>query len=229
VLGSNAQTPERDRRGESSSILRYPLRRLAVASYWCDGDKSSFRELLAESAGITVTLYERAARGEPIEFSLVSALNYISLYDALAAGDFARSKELAGFIGWRSELDRQYQTTFDISFGYALKHLVLDDLNGCNVRLADLEEECRMPHLRGFAGYVRTMRAIQTRDAAQCTAGLRELLAGHRDLIAKGGTLHSTVQAFMCIWGLGLANLARKRAIDFMVPEDELLPKDLVI
>ena len=57
VLRSNAQNPERDRRGESSSILRYPLRRLAIASYWCDDDVLSFRKFLAESSDITLALY----------------------------------------------------------------------------------------------------------------------------------------------------------------------------
>jgi hypothetical protein len=229
VLRENASDPQRDRNGQCTSILRDPLRTLAQEAYWLNHDVGGFRSKLHDSADITLQLFRRAQREEPIDYSFVSVLDYDSLYDLLAAADFVRAKELARYIGSQPELDRQFQTAFSMAFGYAIKHLILDDENACRIRLSDLAEQCREREFEDFVGYQEGMMAILGRDGSRYESSLRKILTDHRKLISKHGFLHGTEQMFMCVWGLGLTNLARSRGIAFTIPQDEFLPGDLVI
>jgi hypothetical protein len=229
VLRENARNPQRDHNGQSTSIMRGALRNLAQAAYWLNHDVEGFRRELRESAEITLQLFRRAQQGEPIDYSFISVLNYSSLYDLLAAADFAKAKELARYLGWQPELDRQTQIPFSIAFGYAIKHLVLEDENACRIRLSDLAEQCREREFAGLVGYQEAMTAILEKNGSRYESSLSRILTDHRRLIAKNGFLYCTEQTFMCVWGLGLTNLARSRGLAFSIPKDEFLPQDLVI
>lgn len=77
-------------------------------------------------------------------------------------------------------------------------------------------------------GYPLVMRAILDGNLAAAQAGLAELLKGHRKESRKDKLFGDSVDEIICVWGLGLANLARWRglAVD---PQDALIPSDLLV
>ena len=88
TLRANADNPEKDRNGTSSSSLRGTLRFIGVSEYVVSHNATLFRRYLSDAAKVQLSLFERQSRGEPIDESYLVMLSYKDLLNSLAAGDF---------------------------------------------------------------------------------------------------------------------------------------------
>lgn len=225
-LLKKAEMPDRNLKGVFTLGVASNLRGIGAMGYLVRNDVRLFRKSLAESVNRRAQLMDRFDAGDPISPSLVSMLAYQVLFDALASGDIATATAFAQRLGGRSKVEREYDRDFEIAMGYALKAILADDDATALARLDDLERACTHKDYLNFAGYVPVLCAIVQRDSAGAEAAFPELLAGHRRESKGRGLFSDTVDEFLCVWGIGLVNLAQSRGLTVKV-NDPLIPIEL--
>jgi hypothetical protein len=229
VVRSNAEDPEKDRRGGASSMYQIDLRFFGIADYLLKGDIGSFRRQLSESAQIMLSLFDRHDAGEPISDSYVAMISYQGLFDALAAGDMNTAKALAEKMGGRDKLEREHDHPFDYAMGYALKYMTLDTEPQMESWIPKLEEACRETRPMDFIGYPQLYQSILNHDVASADAALKEIVKGHKKQSKGRGVFAGIEDEALSVWGVGAANLARfnglaVKGIEPLIPNDLLIP-----
>jgi hypothetical protein len=228
VLLKKAEMPDRNIKGLFTLGVSSKLRGIGVIAYLVEKDVKVFRSSLVESAKWRAKLFDRFDAGDPISPSLVSMHTYKELYDALASGDMGVARAFAERMGGRREAEQEHDRAFEIAMGYALKAILAEDDVVALARLADLEQACQHKDYVNFAGYVPVLRAIVSRDSAAAEVAFPELLSGHRRESKGQGLFSDTEDEFLCVWGVGLLNLAHARGMDVKV-DDPLIPMELVM
>lgn len=140
-------------------------------------------------------------------------LAYRSLLNALAAGNKTLSLKFSSQIGGRDTIEREYDRPFDRALGYALKALLDND----QAESAGLLETLEMLSVESdnvdFKGYAMAIRAISIGDVSAVGQGFDEIIIGHKRQCKAGGLFKDTEDELLCVWGIGLANLARMRGL----------------
>jgi len=227
TISRNAEDPVKDRNGSSSTALADNLRFFGVADYLLKSDVESFRQKLSESAKIQDKLFDRFDNGEPIDGSYVTMLSYKSVFDALAAGDLATAKSLASHMGGRASLEKEHDHPFDYAMGYTLRALVLNDSKQIQEWPAKLLAACAETGMTDFNGYGQVFQAIHANDSASANDGLKAIVKGHQKQSKGKGVFAGTKDEVLCIWGVGMANLAQYHGLQVeAVPP--LIPEDLL-
>lgn len=227
-LRKNQADSARDKTGTASNSLAGTLRFLAVSEFVLNQDKRTFVENLVEAATLRRNLIERFEAGEDISPSYVSMMSYKSLMDALAAGDVQAAKDIAAKMGGRSSIESEYDRPFDLAFGYALKHIVLSDVDSVGQWLDALEVASKDPENKDFAGYAKMLKAIVDKDVPQANAALSDVVAGHKRQCTGKGLCKDTEDELLCVWGVAVANLARMHGVQ-VDPIEPLIPRDLLV
>lgn len=227
LIRSNAADPQKDRDGSCSGMLALDLRFFGVADYVLRRDVTSFRSQLSESAEIRLRLLQRFEAGEAIDPSYVAMLAYNELFNALAAANTALARSLAQHMGGRDDIEKVHDHPFDHTMGYSLRAVVLDDLTEIQKWLPASSSICQDTGMNDFQGYWQVFEAIATRDAAAADRGLSAVVQGHKRQSKGKGVFVNTEDELLCIWGVGIANLARSRgvcvqAIPPLIPDDLL-------
>ena len=209
--------------------MRGKLRFLAVAAYRLRGDVLQFRTGMREAAEMQKELFLRADRGESVSTSYLSALTYQQVLDALAAGDSSLASWLADRIGFYPNKGDAKVHPLDLAFAWALKVSVLSDQPGAEERLAAFGAVCQSRGNAAFEGYARFFGALFSRDCAAANVALESIAAGHKRLSRANGVFDDTEDEVLCVWGVGVANLARSRGLDVqavppLIRGDLLLP-----
>lgn len=228
LLRANAQDVARDKNGSASASVANSLRFVAVAGYVLHQDIQSFRANLAESAGIRLRLFERFEAGEPISKSYVAMLAYKSLFNALAAGEFQLASDLAARMGGRSAIEKEYDHRFDYALGYTLRAFVLSDRPQMQDWAEKFGEVCRDKANRNFQGYARMFEAMLGADTDEANAALMVLVNGHEKESKGKGVFRDSEDEVLCVWGIGMANLARRHGMA-VVPVPPLIPDNLLV
>lgn len=227
ILQNNASDQEKDKNGSASSSLAGSLRFLGVANYILNHDISMFKEYLSEAAAIRKQLFERFEGGEPISESYVAMLSYKALMNALAAGDFELSKELASMMGGRDEIEKEHDHPFDYALGYTLKSFVLNDYHGMQQWAKNFEAVCTEKENVDFLGYAQLFIAILNKDENKANQGISEIIKGHKKQSKGYGVFKDSEDETLCVWGIGMVNLARYRNLNVQ-GSPPLVPDDLL-
>lgn len=228
VLRANASSPERDRDGTATGSLIGTVRFLAVADYVLDRDVTAFRSGIAEAASLRQDLINRFDSGEPISPSYVSMTNYKALFNALASGDMGLARSLAAKMGGRESIEHEYDRAFDAAMGYALKNVLMNHDGHAWLHVEALESACQGRENSDFEGYARLLRATMTGNAHAGEEALALLIAGHKRQSHGHGLFKDTEDALLCVWGIGLVNLARMRGLP-IGSHDSLVPAELLM
>ncbi len=229
LVRSNVADRAKDRDGSSSHGLALHLRFLGIADYVVNADTTTFKTHLTEAATIMLALLERYERGEPIDASLVTMLIYKDLFDALAAGDLELAHALAQHMGGRDELEKKHDHPFDRAMGYTLRAFVLDQREEMGRRAAEFSVICKDAENADFRGYSHVFGAILAKNVEMADQGLQEIVQGHKKQSKRGGVFKDTPDELLCVWGVGMANLARSRGravqdVPPLIPPDLLMP-----
>lgn len=221
ILKRNAA--ENDSNGHSSGMLGQTYRDLALGGVLLNIQKSQYVEYLHKSSQIALEILKRFDNGEPISKSFVSILCYKELFDALATGDMGLSQEYAEFLGGRPEIEKEFDHPFDIALGYALKAIVLET-EDVVARLAAFRDQLSKKGNKSFKGFVEAFEAIHHRDKYAFETGLNEIVRCYPHL--RKGVFDHSLDAHLCVWGIGLINLAKHKGmvIEF---DHELMPEKL--
>ncbi|HLN30640.1 MAG TPA: hypothetical protein VK395_23065, partial [Gemmataceae bacterium] len=228
LVRSNVADRAKDRDGSSSHGLALHLRFLGSADYVLHADVNTFKAHLTEAATIILGLLKRYDRGESIDASLVTMLTYKDLFDALAAGDMELARSLAQHMGGRDELEKKHDHPFDRALGYTLRAFVLNQPQEMTKCAADFSIICKEADNADFQGYAHVFNAILTKNVAMANEGLQQILQGHKHQSKRGGVFKDTVDEILCVWGVGIANLARSDDL-FVQGLPPLIPPDLLI
>jgi hypothetical protein len=228
MLRVNAQNIGRDKNGSASASVANSLRFIAVARYILHHDILSFQANLAESARTRLRLFERFDAGEPISKSYVAMLAYKSLFSALAAGDFQLASDLAARMGSRSAIEKEYDHPFDYALGYTLRAFVLADGPEMHKWAKNFSEVCKENANWNFQGYADMFNTMLSADADKANAALMVLVKGHEKESKGNGVFRDSEDEALCVWGIGMANLARSRGTA-VAPVPPLVPSDLLV
>lgn len=226
-LRLNYADAAKDKSGSASDSLAGSLRFVAVADYVLHGDVNGFRSGMSEAAQLHQRLFERFDAGEPISPSYMSMMSYKALLDALAAADQVLAQTLAGHMGGREAIEQEHDRPFDMAFGYALKSIIANDSAAAQRWIDALEVSCREPENADFKGYAKVLRAIVKRDAGLLQEGLGDVVAGHKKQSVGAGLFKDSEDEVLCVWGIGLANLARMNGLPVR-SDDPLIPDELI-
>jgi len=228
LVRANAADVQKDWNGATSDMLSLDLRFFGVAAYVLHGDVSAFKTNLAEAAAMIRSLFEREEQGQPIDASLLSMIAYKDVFNALAAGDMELARSLAQHMGGRDELEKKHDHPFDRAMGYTLRAFVLDQPEEMGRRAAEFSVICKDAENADFRGYSHVFGAILAKNVEMADQGLQEIVQGHKKQSKRGGVFKDTPDELLCVWGVGMANLARSRqlAVQGVSP---LIPPDLLI
>lgn len=225
TLLANQAHQEKDRTGSATNSVAGSLRFLAVADFVLDGNASSFRELAANAANQRLGLLVRGCDGEQISPSYLSMSTYKSVLTALAAGEFVLAHALAQKMG--AEYD-SYDDALTRALGRSLKYAILDDPGETLVWTDKLVKVCAESKHSAFQGYASTMQAIAGGNIRNVRDGLFSIVGGHAELCRPSALFHSTEDEFLCVWGIGMANLAAFRGLHVEF-DHTLIPETLII
>jgi len=228
VVRANATDAEKDKNGSCSSMLALDLRFFGVAEYVLSHNIESFRSQLSEAAQIRDRLFNRFDNGEPIDGSYVTMLSHKSLFDALAAGDMETAKALASHMGGRDALEQEHDHPFDHAIGYTLRAFVLNDSGQMQEWPAKLNAVCAETAMTDFNGYGQVFQAILANDSAAANEGLKTVVKGHQKQSKGKGVFAVTEDEVLCVWGIGMANLAISHGLQ-MEGISSLIPQELLV
>ena len=227
-LRQNCESRDADENGSATSSVIGTLRFLAVADYILDGDVRALRYGLVEAASLRRRLFDRYDAGESISPSYVSMLAYKALFNALAAGSLDESRALAERMGGRASIEDEYDRPFDIAMGYALKSVVIGDDNAALEGIAALGRVCEDQENSDYIGYPGVLGAIVRGDPEMGESALDAVIAGHKRQMKGAGLFRDTEDELLCVWGVGLVNLARMRGLALR-PREPLIPAAVLI
>lgn len=227
LLRKKVQDGARDKNGSASCALAGALRLVAVADYLSSHDVAAFRLGLSEAAELYCRLFARFDAGEAISPSYVSMMSYKELLNALAAGNDELARSFAERMGGRQAVETEYDRPFDIALGYSLKSLLASDNAGAKRWIDEFAASCQEAESRDFQGYAKVLRAILDKDGESVSSGLADVIVGHKRQSKGSGLFKDTEDELLCVWGIGLANLAHMCGVPVHV-DDPLIPADLL-
>jgi hypothetical protein len=213
LLQAKASDPTKDQNGSSTSILINTFRSIGVCEFALIGDVESFRHHLSMAAKLGLQLLKRHDAGEPIDSSYVSMLRYKNLFDALAANDMTIVQELAKRLGGRPKIETAHNHPFDQCLGYTLKAFVMGEQEQMEKWCSEFASMCQSKGNFSFAGYAAAFQGILNQDLRQTQEAMSAIGKGHKNLIKRGGVFNGTIDEEICVWGIGMANLARSRGL----------------
>ena len=228
ILRANAADREKDKSGSCSSMLALDLRFFAVAHYILKRDVTSFRLQLSEAAEIRQRMFERFEAGEGIDASYVTMLSYKELFSALAAANMPLARSLAAHMGGRHDLEKEYDHPFDYAMGYTLRAFVLNDFPEMRKWSQNLWATCHETGVSDFQGYAKVFEAMLSEDTASANQGLIAVVKGHQRQTKGKGVFVNTEDELLCVWGVGMANLARSRGL-CVEGNQPLIPDELLL
>jgi len=226
-LKEGAGSPDRDRSGSVSNNLAHLLRFVGVADYVVDGNVDSFKANLVDSVTLIARMFERFEDGEPIDRSYVSMLAYTHLFDALAVGNADLTQRLANLLGGRSEIEAEFDHRFDLCFGYVLKAFAVQDDGLVSEWLPKFRTVCNEKDNANFVGYMRMFDGIAARSLEVAQDGLDEITSKHKAESRGSGIFRDSADEFLCVWGIGMARLARLRGLS-VGSNSPLVPAELL-
>lgn len=222
------KAPDCDSKGHATAGEISSLRFLGVAEFVLKKVKASFCQKLKRAAELKLRLFERYEAGERISESYVTMLSYKDVYNALAAGAVEVAQALASHMGGSEKLEKKHDSPFDRALGYAVRAFVLNLPEQMQVRTQNFADVCQQPGNGAFAGYAEVFEALLANDLAAADVGLRHIVEGHKRQSRGSGVFNCTEDEIICVWGTGLANLARNRRLPVQgVPP--LIPDELLV
>lgn len=227
ILEDKAKDAQANATGHYTLSISDAKRLYGVSGYCLQNDVAGFKGYLADAVRLQLDVVARFERGDPIPESFVSMLLYKSLFDALASGDLELSRKMASAMGGRDKIEREHDHPFDYALGYALKYFTLEDRPQMDRWAAEFARVCEEQDNADLRGYAEAFTAILAGDDRSLDAAFKNIIAGHKRQSKGNGVFRDTEDELLCVWGVGLANLAKRHGRAVSV-DDPLLPAALI-
>lgn len=219
--------PEANKFGNVTSRLAHEIRIHSISDYVLNHNKNIFYAGIKKYVRLKQKLLALYDSGKSIDESYVTMTNFQVLFDALATGDMVLSEAFAQRLGGRYEPEKNNDSFFARSIGYLLKSLVLKNDEEARKWLLQFLCACINPENRNFCGYAEIFSAILEQNLVKAERGFKLLMDGHQSEV-ETGIFYSTMDQYLCMWGLGMAKLAYSRGL-FVQINHPLIPIDLLV
>jgi len=227
ILLKNREDPEIERYGGGTSMLIGRRLFQAMAAYVLDHDLTAFRRLLRETAEMRLSLLRRFDLGEPISSSLVTLLAHRELFLPLALGDREMSREFAERLITKEQLSRRQIRPIDMAFGMCLCSFVVHDQTAMEKWTVEFANRCQRPGGKKISGYLDVFSAMLEQNIDGINQGLDQVAKLHLRQCTPSGVL-SVEDRDLCVWGVGMVNLARWCGFP-VGPRPPLIPAELLV
>jgi len=104
---------------------------------------------------------------------------------------------------------------------YAIKYLMLEDTENFNTWHLKLEARTQKEEDESYQGFAKAMKGIWGKDINMVEEGLMTFSKVFKKVAIEDGK-------DMCLWGIGLANLARQKGLNIAI-DTEWIPAELLI
>lgn len=208
--------------GDVSVIYAHEF--LAVADYIKTKSVKVFRDHMRKAAWYQLEMFRRAKAGEPILDCYLEMTMYPEMLKALAAGDYELFKEFGPYVrNLKNYAHGEVRRFFRV-----LKDLACDDREDLVEAIEDMKEYFGRK-VKSMVGYAEAFEAIEAKDEEGFVEAYKKMMKGHRILCRSPGRWHASPQWDLAIWPLAMVNLARFKGMKAEVPEDEMVPKALMV
>lgn len=207
-----------------SASLIGDLRFFAVAEFVLYRDAEKFRFQLKETAEIRKRIFERIDAGEPIDNSYNSILGYKDVLNALATKDFDDANSLANRVlltQVRSDVHG-----FDEAFGRALCFIVTG-ADEAQAYVDAFRVQCGFED-KDLCGYAEFFSAMLCKNTDAANRALSNVILGHKRQSRANGIFENTEDEALCVWAIGVANLAKHHGVEVVSPDEDLVPSELL-
>jgi hypothetical protein len=211
-IAATPKAPDFDRTGCATSGSIHALRFRGVAEFVLNRDVGSFRSRLSAAAKLKLEMFVRAEAGEPIDWSYLTLLNYQDVLNGLAAGDFETAARICECVLKRPAKEIRKCHRFDVAIGSVIMSAVLDDKQELPASVARFSELCQEKGNKDFIGYSGTFECLLQSNVDPIQEYFEQIIAGHKRQ-SKRGVFNCTEDEVLCVWGIGVANLARSRGM----------------
>ncbi len=195
-----------------------------------NGDAEKFRGYIEQTWAIYKELLERSDISKDVEESLFFETKYDKIILLLSAGLINETIEYSRilFNHYRARnLKEGDEHIFIILMVHTFYRLILNE-PGCEEWIHKFYDRCAKPRGEKYCiGFVKIMDGIYKKDSQLIESGFLDILKFKGSI--KRSDIDSTGNKDFCYWGIGLANLAISRGIQFTVPKNPYFPQQLLI
>jgi hypothetical protein len=188
------------------------------------GAWAEYRNYLRQSGDCIKRIFEIAEEGAEVSTSLLSMSGMWSMFLSLASGDMALSRALAAKFGGRDAIEKEHDLPFTRAMGYLVRDAILESAPLIE-RIGALETACKRAGVREFSGYVQAFAGMEDGDSKKIQAGLERVIAEYPRLARPNRYFFAQSDKFLCLWGIGVANLALERGL-LVMPIPPLIPAE---
>ncbi|MEO3943818.1 Imm49 family immunity protein [Gorillibacterium sp. CAU 1737] len=153
----------------------------------------------------------------------VNTNKYTALLMALISENEDLITSLAELFGGRIE-EEEEDHEFNKAFGYALKNILLGQMEDAKVFIAKLKSLEGSKEMKYYDGYSKVLDGIIEKDSHQVNENLTYMIQCHKKLKGEYG---DTPQELLSIPVLGLAKVAARNGIEVNIM-DTLTPSELL-
>ncbi len=214
--------------GKTHSAGHYHF--FAVAQYILHHNIASFRTNMTDAAECAIYVFEQYEAGKidyPFDGSEVSVTAYRDVFEALASGNWEVSIKLAVLVGGRPEIEKR-SNDFARSLCYTLKYCILREFDAMKQKLSLFKQVCKEEDYLAFQGFADVFQAILEDNLQMANDGIQRIAADHSKLAKQSAWFAETEDELLSVWGIGIANLARRNGLQVHgVPP--FIPDDLLV
>jgi hypothetical protein len=213
--------------GANISLLVNELRFLGVAYYVRDNDVQKFNEYLFLASKLMLRLLS-IPEEQNVSRQKFVLRRYQELLTAMSCGCMEEAIEMAKILGYRPEIEKQFDDELSQAIGYTLKKILHDDPQWTESRLVDLKQAAIKSKVSGLSGIGDIFAGILSKDQELVDFGFEKFLQEYKKQCKGRGMFKGLEDEMLCVWGIGLANLVIYKGMEVNI-EDELMPRELFI
>ncbi len=195
-----------------------------------NGNAERFRSYIKQVWDTYKKLLEKKEKSKNEKEELFLQTNYQEIMLFLSAGLINESVEYSRILFdyyQAKSLKERDSHIFIILMIHTFYRLILNE-PGCEEWIQKFYERCAKPSgEKCFIGFVKIMDGIYKRNGTLIEAGFADILKLKGSI--KRSNIDSTGNKDFCYWGIGFANLAISRGIQFTVPKDPYFPQQLLM
>ena len=153
----------------------------------------------------------------------VTTYVYETLYNAILSGCKEQTIRMAELFGSYAEEEKDDHCLANILLGYALKYVILDDIEHAKEYIQKLEKNKSKRGMKQFVdGHTCAFRGLIERDEEEFNKGLEFMLRHHVSRMRRNGR---KLEEYFAYDSVALAMLAKDRGMNITI-KHELLPEE---
>ncbi|WP_438347708.1 hypothetical protein ACP8HI_18820 [Paenibacillus sp. FA6] len=192
---------------------------IAIGQIVLDKDVVKSKQYFYLGAKMQEVIFQKYDNKFDISIDYVNTNSYRTLFMALISDNQDLITSLATLFGGRAKEEAE-DDTFGVLVGYAVKHIILKELDEAETYVIKLQELNQKSRMRLYRGYGIVLDGIIKKNKESVHDGLEYMLECHRKLKDDYG---DTPEELLSIPVIGLVKLAMNSGVEVEVEVDHIL------